>query len=210
MFLSNANEIKTWLDLRGINYYTIHEDSVVDVDGDVDISNQQLKFIPVQFGVVTGDFFCQHNKLTSLKGAPQKVGGNFWCYSNTLGSLKGASQKVGGDFWCNHNELVSLEGAPTYVGGDFECECNRDITSLSGIHKQIKHISGTLKLPDSIESNILGLMLIDGLKKANVITPSKTLVDAVDIINKHLATDRDPMLAQRELMKAGLKEFARY
>ena len=43
-----------------------------------------------------------------------------WCVSLT--SLEGAPEKVGGDFFCNDcNSLKSLEGAPKEVGGWFLC-----------------------------------------------------------------------------------------
>ena len=56
----------------------------VDVDGDVDLSVYQLKSIPIKFGVVTGNFDCSANNLTSLEGAPREVGGNFYCHSNAV------------------------------------------------------------------------------------------------------------------------------
>ena len=33
---------------------------------------------------VTRDFYCAHNKLTSLEGAPRSVGGKFYCSNNPL------------------------------------------------------------------------------------------------------------------------------
>ena len=59
--------------------------------------------------------------LTSLRGAPQKVGGDFWCSRCTsLTSLEGAPQEVGGTFSCaDCPSLTSLEGVPQKVGRDF-------------------------------------------------------------------------------------------
>ena len=75
---------------------------LVDVKGDFDCSDLGIKdFNGVQFGVVTGNFWCYHNKLTSLVGAPQEVGGYFDCSYNKLISLEGAPQKVKGEFRCN-------------------------------------------------------------------------------------------------------------
>ena len=42
-------------------------------------------------------FLCSINKLTTLEGAPIKVGGDFNCYSNQLTSLEGAPKEVGGN-----------------------------------------------------------------------------------------------------------------
>ena len=62
---------------------------------------------------ITRSFYCEYNKLTTLKNCPQKIGGNFWCYSNLLSSLEGCSENIGGSLWCDHNK-VKLE-LPDYV-----------------------------------------------------------------------------------------------
>ena len=85
----------------------------------------------INFGNITGNFDCSNLGLTSLEGAPQKVGGSFYCSHNQLTSLKGASQKVGESFWGNDNKLISLEGAPQKVGRIFDCS-NNQLTSLEG------------------------------------------------------------------------------
>jgi hypothetical protein len=112
----------------------------------------------IQFGTVTGSFFCSYNQLTSLERAPQKVGGDFdcsynqrtslggapqtvkgdfSCASNELITLKGAPQTVGGNFWCNDNQLTTLEGAPRTVGWDFWCSDNQ-LTTLEGAPQTVE------------------------------------------------------------------------
>ena len=69
-------------------------------------------------------FNCSNcTSLTSLEGAPEKVGGDFSCiHCDSLTSLEGAPKKVDRHFYCNScNSLTSLEGAPKEVGGDFYC-----------------------------------------------------------------------------------------
>ena len=92
-----------------------------------------LKGAPQEVG---GDFYCSGNYFTSLKGAPQEVGGNFYCPWNRLTSLKGAPQKVSGNFSCHNNKLTSLEGAPQEVGGSFNCSSNY-LTSLEGVPQKV-------------------------------------------------------------------------
>ena len=93
---------------------------LVDVEGGFDCSRQRLKdFKGVKFGVVTGDFYCDNNSLTSLVGSPQWVGEGFYCSHNRLTSLVEAPQRVGGSFFCNYNLLISLEGAPLDLGGNY-------------------------------------------------------------------------------------------
>ncbi len=90
LFFKTFDETKVWLDQMRVKHYTIRDDLTVDVDGRVDILHGELKHIPVQFGVVKGDFWCPHNGLTDLIGSPKE------CVS----------------FYCHNNQLTSLEGAP--------------------------------------------------------------------------------------------------
>ena len=107
---------------RRVKYKVV--DRYVDVEGDCNIGGLGLVEIPVQFRVVTGNFHCDHNQLTSLEGAPVSVGGDFYCDHNHLTSLEGAPVSVGGSFYCNNNHLTSLRGAPVSVGGSFYCHHN--------------------------------------------------------------------------------------
>ena len=110
---------------------------LVDVDGDFNCDDLGLSdFKEVRFGVVGGSFYCNNNQLTSLEGAPRKVGEYFYCEHNQLTSLKGAPQKVGQVFSCGDNRLTTLEGAPQKVGGGFfggGFNCNdNNLTTLEG------------------------------------------------------------------------------
>ena len=118
-----------WLDYctkYGGNTWTLNpQTGLFDVDGDFNCSGQGLTdFKGIRFGVVSKDFYCSYNQLTSLEGAPQEVGVDFECNNNQLTSLEGAPQKVGAGFYCEKNQLTSLEGAPREIGRDFYCEDN--------------------------------------------------------------------------------------
>ena len=109
-----------------------------DYDGDLDRNALNDFFVSedkdgftINFGKITGNFYCFELGLTSLKGAPQEVGGRFDCSRNQLTSLEGAPQTVGEGFDCSWNKLTSLEGAPQTVDGDFVCSYNK-LTSLKG------------------------------------------------------------------------------
>jgi len=129
-------EVKLLLDIYKIKNYTINNNLTVDVHGNVKIYNRGLNVIPIQFGVVKGYFDCSNSNLTSLEGAPEKVGSDFWCKYNKLTSLEGAPKEVGGSFLCRSNNLTSLEGAPEKVGGDFLCFDN-NLTSLEGAPEKV-------------------------------------------------------------------------
>ena len=108
----------------GIENWTINSDGTIDVDGDVDLSDNGLTKLPLKFGRVSGDFDCYNNQLTTLEGGPRSVGGDFNCIGNQLTTLEGGPREVGGDFYCNNNKLITLEGGPREVGGVFYCGDN--------------------------------------------------------------------------------------
>lgn len=81
----------------------------------------------------SGDFSCSENGLTSLKGAPQKIGGDFDCWENELTTLENGPQIVLKNYNCSGNRLISLKGAPQKIGGDFRCRANNQLTSLKYI-----------------------------------------------------------------------------
>ena len=118
------------------------------IKGDVDIMNKNLKKITdiLDFSKieVTGNFLCYDNQLTTLEGAPRRVGMGFYCNNNQLTSLEGAPQEIGffttnsrgGTFNCSNNKLTSLKGAPQKVGGGFYCD-NNQLTSLTGAPMEV-------------------------------------------------------------------------
>jgi hypothetical protein len=113
----------------GITNYTINDDGSIDVNGDVDLYDENLTKLPLNFNRVDGWFDCNDNQLTSLKSSPKWVGGGFWCNYNRLSSLEFSPEYVGGEFDCSHNGLTSLKGCPKWVGSRFNCYNNR-LTSL--------------------------------------------------------------------------------
>ncbi len=125
--------VKDNLEYYSIENYTINDDLTVDVDGDVDLSDQQLAEIPVIFGKVTGDFNVARNNLRSLDGSPYYVGSWFSCTGNELKNLKGSPREIGGSFFCTNNKLESLEGMPSEIGGSFECIGNPNLKRLDSI-----------------------------------------------------------------------------
>ena len=155
-----------------------------------------------------GNFFCANNRLTSIEGAPSHVDGYFNCASNELTSLEGAPSRVDGNFDCAYNKLTSLEGAPSHVGGDFYCHNNK-LTSLKDVHKHVTEIKGEFyAFKNPINSHVLGLLLIKGVTGVHL--DNKQVEEKVEeILNSYLGKGRVGMLmAQEELIEAGLEEFA--
>ena len=83
-----------------------------------------------------GDIDCSNNKLTTLKGSPQKIDGNFKCSGNKLTTLEGSPKKIGRDFDCSNNQLTTLEGSPQEIGRDFDCSFN-NLTTLKGSPQRV-------------------------------------------------------------------------
>lgn len=93
--LNCKESIKNWLETTNIKSYLINSDLSVEVYGGVYLGHKDLESIPVQFGIVKGNFSCVNNKLKSLKGCPHIVEE---------------------EFSCNNNELISLEYSPINFG----------------------------------------------------------------------------------------------
>ena len=54
-----------------ITDYTINADGSIDVDGNVNLSDNELTKLPLKFRNISGYFSCENNKLTSLEGFPE-------------------------------------------------------------------------------------------------------------------------------------------
>lgn len=142
--LFEANKrVEAWqydyLDLFTDGTYKLNpETGLFDVEGDFDCSGNKLESIGggVQFGHVSGSFYCYYNDLSDPDELPHSVGGDFDCSDNRFTTLVGSPKSVGGNFYCNGNQLTSLDGAPDSVGGDFYCKSNR-LTSLVGAPKSV-------------------------------------------------------------------------
>jgi len=132
------------------NIMTPHE---VVVEGDLSFSGKGMTQLPdLSKFIINGDFNCEHNNLTSLKGVPQQISGDLncsynclktfdffpksvrsvFCSDNQLTSLTGINRKdICGSFHCSNNQLESLEGAPKVIWGNFKCDGN-NLVSLEG------------------------------------------------------------------------------
>ena len=112
-----------------IKNYSINLDlpieiDAIDVDGSVDLHNNNFTKLPLKFNKVNGYFDCNRNKLTSLEGSPKEVNGNFSCSSNKLTSFEFAPRIIRDDFYCRWNNIKSFEYFPSYVKSGFYCEGN--------------------------------------------------------------------------------------
>ena len=97
-----------------IKNYTINDDMSISVNGNVNLTHRNIKYLPIKFKEVGGNFWCSYNHLTSLKYCPEKVSGDFSCNNNQLTSLKYCPETVGGYFYCNNNQITNFDGLPEF------------------------------------------------------------------------------------------------
>lgn len=71
----------------------------IDDGGDINLRDMNLTELPCIFPEKwSRGFYCDRNKLTSLKGCPEVIGGSFNCSRNSLRSLEGGPKEVGVTF----------------------------------------------------------------------------------------------------------------
>lgn len=156
---TTKEQIQSWLKEMDIaSPYTIDDNLVVHVNGNVYLNRKKLTQFPVQFGVIKGYFDCQENQLTSLKGSPYEVHGTFNCSYNKLSNLAYAPSLVQGNFDCIKNKLISLEGAPERVEGNFDCSHN-DLNNL-------KFLSPIIR--DSLKATHNNLTELNGIENCKI------------------------------------------
>ena len=136
--LSNIDDINRWLKKHDIHNFHILKDNSVDVNGNVRLADKLSNLIklPLKFNFVDGNFDISDNELISLEGSPTKVTGNFHCFKNEISSLKGSPKEVGGSFIVLKNNISSLKYSPSIVKEDYVCSHNpiKDLEGLKTVH----------------------------------------------------------------------------
>lgn len=198
---------------------------LIDVDGFVDVFDEWVvggKLI-VKFGHVLKSFTANQVNLRTLEGMPHTVDGSFDCILNTdLKSAVGGPTYVGG--YCNYgdNGLTTVEGLPTFIGTRLYLD-NNPLTSLHNIHKHVKQLGGMIRLNErsrksSVKSNVLGLLMIHGLKCVDLDDVTGEIFYETDndwqqIVNKYLLRPGDHSEhiydCQMDLVDAGYEEYAK-
>jgi hypothetical protein len=129
LLISKKDEIAQWLYALSINNFLIHDNLIVDIQENVDLSNMNLKVLPFHFGVIDGDFCCNNNLLTNLINAPNTVKGTFSCEYNLLKTLKGAPKAIGKHFIFSGNSVSSFKYLPAHIKGNVVA-LNNPISSI--------------------------------------------------------------------------------
>jgi len=211
----DAAYIKEYCEDFGIKQYTINDDGSIDVDGNVILSYDRFSKIPIKFRKVSGSFSLYMCKsLESLEGCPTEVGKSFDCGTcQSLTSFDYCPKRVAGNFTAySCGKLKSLDGIASIIGGKIDISNCPLITSIA----PIKTCGGELNLTMSYNViDYLHVFRIKGLKKIRLDELAQNQPEFSDerkiqeIINKHLAGDRDIMDCQEELIEAGFEKWAR-
>lgn len=190
-----------------------------EVGGKYIIKGKFIKSLSLGPKVVKGDCIISGTEITSLEGAPTEVGGVLSLSLNPkLTSFKGGPTKVGSHVIVEKNALLqNLDGLPEEIGGTLDLK-NLRSGSLKGIGR-VKSCK-TIVISE-IKSNILGLIMIDGLKEVEISWvidhhipgfDEKKLKDAINILKPYFGKGRgDKKMvfeAQEKLIDANLDDFA--
>lgn len=186
--------------------FTVNPDNTVDVSGAQGVFCQGAAWrqIPFKFGKVEGNFLWAFTHLTDCSRMPDSVGGVFSINDNKIESFVGCPNTVNHSVDISGNPASSLEGIPRVIKGSLQAQSMPNITSLQGIDELIDEVHDIDFTNTPIQSHVLGLLLINGLTQ---VTTGNSDLD--DILNKHLAGDRDEFACQEELVEAGFSKFAR-
>lgn len=191
-FLTDKPSIEAWLRQNRIYSYSIENGEtgliVNSTEECINLSNQNLKFIPIQFGTVTGQFIVIWANLLSLKGCPKIVGRDFDCSTNQLTSLEFGPESVGGNYQCVNNKLASLEGLPKSKLYNLLCQGN-ELTSFKGVTEKISTLDASRNKINTFEyfpKVVYQKLVLDDNPIMSSINPADEDVDVLDIfMTKH-------------------------
>jgi hypothetical protein len=129
--------IEDFCRINSISHYEITEDNKINTRYGVNLSRMNLDSIPFKFGIVNGNFDISGNNLTDLEGCPDVVTGYFSAANNKLTSLKGCPNKIDKDLYLYQNYLTDLEHFPKKIKASVYIRNNK-LTSLKGCARKIK------------------------------------------------------------------------
>lgn len=88
-----------------IKDYPVSTDGYIIVGDNIDLFAQELKQLPLKLGLVSRNFDCASNILTSFEGWLKHVVGYFDCQDNKLTNLENSPKTVEVNF--KYNQISS-------------------------------------------------------------------------------------------------------
>ena len=177
-----------------ITNYTINPDGSIDVNGDVKLVNKKLTELPLTFNKVHGNFECDINSLTTLKGSPKWTSGNFESSNNNLTDLIGSPEIVEGNFQSVGNRLTDLTGSPKQVDGWFNVGSNKNLIDPKGVSEKIGREFYCFNTPlqsifDNVDKHFLYAFNFYKIIKDNTVN-LKRLKYVMDLYDKPIDLDK--------------------
>ena len=209
---------------------------VVNVDGNVELSDRQLKTIPFKFGVITGNINLSNNNLVDFRFMPDKIDGTLYIADNNLTNIDFLPTEINGGLTINDNKkLTDFSGLAKVKGlkriyaittgfndDSFKHLPNTieilnitdtKVTSLHNIHKYIPNIGKLVLSSSNIKSHVLGLLMINSRFDLININSGYKAPDVpwFNIVKKYTGkTNNNDSIyeCQEELIEANLDEYA--
>ncbi|MDE1830273.1 MAG: hypothetical protein KGI25_08120 [Thaumarchaeota archaeon] len=155
----------------------------------------------------------RNNNLDSIANGPLRATHLAYQLSHPLRSLETGSIGPIGSLWVDAPSIISFEGLNVPVT---ELTLRLPLQqSLTGIHKQLKHIEEiSIVLSPKFEGGLLSVAMIKGLKRINRTTNSQigiapTYEKVFMLINEALAQGLNIHELQEKMIEVGLGKFAR-
>ena len=150
-------------------------------------------------------FHIDATEIVSFKNFPQKL----------IGHSEGVVSGLGAIIFSAHSDehlhLKELTDCPRFIYGDVSFGKMPNM-SFASVDKHISVCSGHILISGTYVGPLLGFMRVQQLKKVlafNLGGRNEELLTATKIIIGHLQGSRSILECQDELLKNGLKEFAR-
>lgn len=199
-FFKTKEEIQEWL-----NKWFDHDKFKINEDLTVDCNKQTLTLrevciaendykLPVRFKN-SFSVTLSTDKFKNLAGIPTNISGWF----NTIRFLGGG-------------KIKTIEGLRTRIvkaHTESGCYLNSFDITLSNIHKYVLETPKIAIPSDLGPSPILGLLLIKNLESIICVSELDSTTAALSIVRRHIKMDRDLLDCQEDLIKFGLKEYAK-
>ena len=199
---------------EGKNFVINCQEDVRIRANDLPLDDDNMCYLPYQFGEVNGNFIIITNgreKLRSLKNGPITVYGRYSVPGLGIESLEGMAGSVQDRCDVSGNQLKDWDGIPSQCG-ELIIHGNK-ITTFTGISKN--WIMGSVLQCDPIERGVLELLQVEGLEQVKFVhnyggTSAATEINkAQQIINDHLQGDRDVLDMQSDFIDADMTDWVR-
>lgn len=125
------DDINTLCIYYNIYNYKINSNGIVDVDGDVCFLFTNLNIIPINFGIISGNFTVDLCGLYTITNMPKYIAGHCSLFGNNIIDLFGLTTDIGGTINLGMNPLdININNL------DILCRTKRKIIADQEFHEE--------------------------------------------------------------------------